>query len=800
MVSFAQTKDIGIEEAVKRLSHLYLHTFQQKQALKSVIEILEDKALAHQLFLILSESSGIPLIKKLSKTNRLAELYMMLEKGVENEKLSKSTRQFELKMMLGKIVRNEKLPKTIRLAALNIKIAETLEKEKLTELYMMLEKTVEKEKLAELDIIFNRAIEIDEGEIISDQEELAKQVNRVRKEMEKQEGYRFNKEMIKTFQAVHGLLKSGNLNDISAACTFLEGIKELPGKIKYFSFIEMMAPKLKKVKGTFQKIDTIERMESRRSILSDQKQNIEALLKEVEEKDLFEPLKHIWASGLKRCVEIIEKEVKLLQGAAVLSIDLKNKSILASEEERNLYFEISNKGNELAIDVSIRLKKDIPIIEFPGSTYQGIAVVESGTVKEISFPVNAQIPGKTTVKGTLTFSDRAMEGKKVDFSFPVTILKKSAEFKEIKNPYIVGQPLKGDALLFFGREDAYEFIDNNILASGAHHTIVCHGLRRTGKTSLLYRIGTQGLTDKRLVPINIDMQGIDDEKDFYYTLSNAVVEKLSLYSASPVKNFNQFKRFLKDIKPGLNERIIVLMVDEFEELQMRVEEKKISKSVFSNIRHLMQHEEKLIFLFCGTHQLEEMSADYWSIFFNTAIYFRISHLKREDAIRLIKEPVKNQLTYDDLAVEQILKMTNGQPYLTQLICRTLVNDLNENKKRNDALIDDVDDVVEHIINEGKEHFSQHIWDESSQLEHLILSAAAEELTHKQLDHVGPDAIFDKIKPLLPDFSRKQSMEALDKLVSKEILAERNLRYWFPVNLLRKWIAARYPLRKVREEI
>jgi len=44
------------------------------------------------------------------------------------------------------------------------------------------------------------------------------------------------------------------------------------------------------------------------------------------------------------------------------------------------------------------------------------------------------------------------------------------------------------------------------------------------------------------------------------------------------------------------------------------------------------------------------------------------------------------------------------------------------------------------------------------------------------------------------------MEALDKLVSKEILAERNLRYRFPVNLLRKWIAARYPLRKVREEI
>jgi len=39
-------------------------------------------------------------------------------------------------------------------------------------------------------------------------------------------------------------------------------------------------------------------------------------------------------------------------------------------------------------------------------------------------------------------------------------------------------------------------------------------------------------------------------------------------------------------------------------------------------------------------------------------------------------------------------MTGGQPYLIQLVCRTLVNSLNDKKKRNDALIDDVDDAVD----------------------------------------------------------------------------------------------------------
>lgn len=30
--------------------------------------------------------------------------------------------------------------------------------------------------------------------------------------------------------------------------------------------------------------------------------------------------------------------------------------------------------------------------------------------------------------------------------------------------------------------------------------------------------------------------------------------------------------------------------------------------------------------------------------------------------------------------------------------------------------------------------------------------------------------------------------------------KKEMRYRFPVNLLRKWLVARYPLRKVREEI
>lgn len=381
-------------------------------------------------------------------------------------------------------------------------------------------------------------------------------------------------------------------------------------------------------------------------------------------------------------------------------------------------------------------------------------------------------------------------------SFPVTIALKPTEFKKIANPYIAGPALRSDSPLFIGRDDIYRYVDENILPGSQHHTIVCHGLRRTGKSSLLTRIEKQGFTNKGLIPIHIDLQGISDEKDFYLTLSEKILQKLALTSPGPVDNFSRFKRFIKEIFPAGSKKKVVALLDEFEELQMQVEEKRISRAIFSNLRHLMQYEDNIIFLFCGTHKLEEMQADYWSIFFNTALYRRIGKLPRADAVRLIKEPVKDRVNYHHLAVEQILAMSGCQPYLVQLLCRAVVNRLNQ-EKRNDALESDVNEAVSRIIEADGDNFSKEAWKGSNHLERLILSAAAETLTRQPRETVNLEDLLAKIAPLEPGFSREQAVDTLDKLVTGEILAEKDLNYYFRVNLTRQWIAARHPLRKVR---
>ena len=321
-----------------------------------------------------------------------------------------------------------------------------------------------------------------------------------------------------------------------------------------------------------------------------------------------------------------------------------------------------------------------------------------------------------------------------------------------------------------------------------------------GKSSLLYRILERKFSDPRLVPVMFDMQGIDDEKHLYFSLAESISEALAIEPPGQVQGFGDFKLFAKHMGRVASDKIAVVLMDEFEELQLRVEDNRMSRTVFSHIRHLMQHEQKIVFLFCGAHKLEEMSGDYWSIFFNTALYLKINYLSRQDTEDLVRKPMEGHLIWDDLAVDRICKLTNGQPYLAQLICRDVVNRLNQLEERNHAVVNDVDAVAESIIEQGQDHFSTHIWTTSSPGERLAMSALAEELTRQGLERIGLDTLYDQVRKNVPAYSKKECVHALDRLVSRDILTQSHTGYSFPVDLLRKWIAARHPIRLVREEI
>jgi hypothetical protein len=238
---------------------------------------------------------------------------------------------------------------------------------------------------------------------------------------------------------------------------------------------------------------------------------------------------------------------------------------------------------------------------------------------------------------------------------------------------------------------------------------------------------------------------------------------------------------------------LLLMFDEFEELQKRVEDGKLDAEVFPFLRNLMQHEAPLDFVFAGTHKLEELGAEYWSILFNIASYKKITFLSHDDAQRLITAPVSPHLEYDPLAIERIIGVTGGHPYFTQVVCHELVSYHNETQ-RSYLTANDVEAVLDRIVERGEAHF-KFIWAESSANERLVLLALAELLeTAETASADDVQALFDKRACCLDENAAMP--QVLDRLEMGDILTRSGPRsnlYRFKIDLIRRWIYATRPV-------
>jgi hypothetical protein len=175
-------------------------------------------------------------------------------------------------------------------------------------------------------------------------------------------------------------------------------------------------------------------------------------------------------------------------------------------------------------------------------------------------------------------------------------------------------------------------------------------------------------------------------QEFAWHIADALAERdivvevpeMNEWQEDPTHLFQ--RQFLPQVRALLPpDTTLLLIFDEFEAFEEMVGDNILPRTLFTYLRHLMQHSEGLNFIFVGTRRLEEMSADYWSVLFNIALYKKIDYLSTEAATRLISEPVGPYLVYDDLAIDKILRVTAGHPYFLQLVCYTLVKRANTEK-------------------------------------------------------------------------------------------------------------------------
>jgi hypothetical protein len=258
---------------------------------------------------------------------------------------------------------------------------------------------------------------------------------------------------------------------------------------------------------------------------------------------------------------------------------------------------------------------------------------------------------------------------------------------ELLNPFQFGNPLRPDrAAIFKGRQDFADRLVRLILDRN-RPTLVLHGPRRAGKTSFLLNLPR--LLPSDLVPIYLDMQQgsmTASEGDFCYGLVRAIdrdtrsqglqLPPIPSRQAFATQPYPTLEDWLDLALPKLGERRLLLNLDEFEKIGSAIKDGRISDRLFDQLRSMIQHYDRLGFLFSGVQTLEELGPR-WSNYFISVVPMEMHYLERHEAEDLLLHPDPEfTLRYDTGIVAEILRLTRCQPYLLQLIGSAIVNQAN----------------------------------------------------------------------------------------------------------------------------
>ncbi len=373
------------------------------------------------------------------------------------------------------------------------------------------------------------------------------------------------------------------------------------------------------------------------------------------------------------------------------------------------------------------------------------------------------------------------------------------------NPYIAGSPVTG-AEMFFGREDVFDFVRRTLTGQHQDQVIVLYGQRRTGKTSVLYQMHRH--LDPRYLCIFVDLHGLALESlsGFLWELANHIrralrrdymlelpeLERTAFYE-DPRSQFQD--QFLNQVWAAAGDRHLLLMLDEAVRLQEQVQAGRLEREVFEYLRHLMQHYERLNFLFSLGSGLEEMEKEY-ALLFNVALYKKISFLDPGAAAALIREPVEGIYEFEPKALDYLLELTSRHPYYTQLICHSLFNRWQQ-AQTSPITKADVDATLDEVVERGLAVL-KYVWEESTPAERAVLagmSAAMGEANHP----VSARDITKAWAGLNVSLPAGEMSKAMRSLIARDVISGEE-RYTFTVDLQHRWLRKYERLDWVKEEI
>lgn len=515
-------------------------------------------------------------------------------------------------------------------------------------------------------------------------------------------------------------------------------------------------------------------------------------------KEAREPYRTVLLQAVTNWRELIADEAKQVHGGALLEIKVPDQ--VNDGETVELSVEFANKGPSPARNLRI---------EFSGDGFSTKErKVHLDNVLLAGQSISRSIKGRTskrpfTVLVTVRYDDLQRADKKFQNEFHVTTTK--VKWKKIYNPFLPGLPLKPGKHdhLFFGRGDVFDYLREKLDDTKTQHVLVLYGRRRTGKTSVLLRLSKQ-LSATHIV-VYLDIQATEILRNgaaqhleyianiISETVSTALPEQASFYKPTreeyeqnPSRYFQQV--FLPGLLRALGERRLLLVFDEFQAFEDKINRKELDAGFLPFMRNWIQFSDRIDFIFAGSKMVEELDKSLWGVLFNLSTVYELELLKPAESRDLMVKPLEGVGgTYDEPALDRLDWFTGHHPYFIQQLCSEVVEELNRREQKivNVAV---VDAAAEELIDNAAPQL-RFLWDELNEKQQAV-AASIQKRLQEQPDqlHCHMDDVWEWMANINPNVPKDDFRRLVRDLSRRALITENDGNLRFVMGLLQDYLA------------
>ena len=250
-----------------------------------------------------------------------------------------------------------------------------------------------------------------------------------------------------------------------------------------------------------------------------------------------------------------------------------------------------------------------------------------------------------------------------------------------------------------------------------------------------------------------------------------------------------FQRFIRSISQRFKSgQGLIIALDEFEKIEELISSGALSTDFLGFLRGLLQEHANIAFAFAGLHTLEEMTEDYFNPLFASILPIRISFFTIGETRELLANPAEDfTLDYAPETLNEIYRLTAGQPYLTQLIGFQLVRHYNhqmfeEGRERNPIFTpEDLNTVIHHsdFFAKGRYYFTG-VWNQAAQDapgQQAVLKVLASKVEGRAQSEIRRQT----------NLSPAEIDQALKTLQRHDVVKSEEDRWRIIVPLFRQWV-------------